>query len=224
MFRLRVLTDVHPRSKNGQPAQSTTGVARRSWRSRFSRGGMAATSPGATIAPISRTRSGTVRTTATMKRRFMSTSSGFGASSSEIVRGSSAIPQIGHEPGPGRTISGCIGHVYSTPLPAGAARAPPIPSPRDRRPTDISPGPGGTSRGSPRCRRSSSSPRETVECFVRAGSTSMPQTRSFTVSGGGEEGSVGRFIGSIMPALPATRAASRGCRRPGRRGAPARTT
>ena len=48
-------------------------------------------------------------------RRFMSTSSGFGASSSEIVRGSSAIPQIGHEPGPGRTISGCIGHVYSTP-------------------------------------------------------------------------------------------------------------
>src|SRR5664280_3213950 len=43
-----------------------------------------------------------------------------GASSSEIVRGSSAIPQIGHEPGEGRTISGCIGHVYSTPAPAGA--------------------------------------------------------------------------------------------------------
>ncbi|MCM3878122.1 MAG: hypothetical protein NEA02_17125 [Thermoanaerobaculia bacterium] len=53
----------------------------------------------------------------------MSTSSGFGVSSSEIVRGSSAIPQIGHEPGDGRTISKCIGHVYSAPLPAGAAGA-----------------------------------------------------------------------------------------------------
>ena len=29
------------------------------------------------------------------------------------VRGSSAMPQIGHEPGPGRTICGCMGQVYS---------------------------------------------------------------------------------------------------------------
>ena len=31
----------------------------------------------------------------------------------EAVRGSSAMPQIGHEPGSERTISGCIGQVYS---------------------------------------------------------------------------------------------------------------
>src|SRR5450830_667329 len=44
----------------------------------------------------------TVSMADTTKRRFMSTNSGFGAFSSEIVRGSSAILQIGHEPGPGR--------------------------------------------------------------------------------------------------------------------------
>jgi hypothetical protein len=38
----------------------------------------------------------------TTKRRVMSTNPGFGAFSSEIVRGSSAILQIGHEPDPGR--------------------------------------------------------------------------------------------------------------------------
>ena len=31
MFSLRVRTDVQPRTKNGQPAHSTTGVARTSW-------------------------------------------------------------------------------------------------------------------------------------------------------------------------------------------------
>ena len=39
------------------------------------------------------------------------------------VTGSRAVPQIGHDPGPGRRISGCIGHVYSasrTVAPSGA--------------------------------------------------------------------------------------------------------
>jgi hypothetical protein len=43
----------------------------------------------------------------------MSTSSGFGLSSSVATRGSRAMPQIGHAPGASRTISGCIGQVYS---------------------------------------------------------------------------------------------------------------
>ena len=38
----------------------------------------------------------------------------------EIVRGSRAMPQIGQLPGASRTISGCIGHVYSI-FVAGAA-------------------------------------------------------------------------------------------------------
>ncbi len=40
---------------------------------------------------------------------------------SRLRRGSSAIPQIGQLPGPGRTISGCIGQVYSVRV-AGAAK------------------------------------------------------------------------------------------------------
>ena len=47
------------------------------------------------------------------KRRFMSTYSGFGPSSTVTVRGSSAMPQIGQLPGTSRTISGCIGQVHS---------------------------------------------------------------------------------------------------------------
>jgi hypothetical protein len=42
----------------------------------------------------------------------MSTSSGLD-SSPVGVRGSSAMPQIGHAPGASRTISGCIGQVHS---------------------------------------------------------------------------------------------------------------
>ena len=45
-------------------------------------------------------------------RRVMSSSSGF-LSSSVTTRGSRAMPQIGQEPGPSRTISGCIGQVHS---------------------------------------------------------------------------------------------------------------
>ena len=50
----------------------------------------------------------------------MSSSSSFGCSSSETFTGSSAIPQIGHEPGPTCRISGCIGQVYSASGFAGA--------------------------------------------------------------------------------------------------------
>ena len=47
------------------------------------------------------------------KRSDMSRSSGLSSGAAVTVRGSSAIPQIGHEPGSERTISGCIGQVYS---------------------------------------------------------------------------------------------------------------
>ncbi|EKD61622.1 MAG: hypothetical protein ACD_54C00164G0003 [uncultured bacterium] len=45
-------------------------------------------------------------------RRVKSVSSWLGSSEGSI--GSSAIPQIGHEPGASRMISGCIGQVYWT--------------------------------------------------------------------------------------------------------------
>jgi hypothetical protein len=43
----------------------------------------------------------------------MSRSSGLGPESAVTITGSSAIPQIGHDPGPGWRISGCIGQVHS---------------------------------------------------------------------------------------------------------------
>ena len=66
------------------------------------------------ISLIAISSSGSDRTTLTQNRRVMSTSSGFFPSSSVTMRGSSAIPQIGQEPGASRTISGCIGQVYVT--------------------------------------------------------------------------------------------------------------
>ena len=47
------------------------------------------------------------------KRRVMLRSSGLSSAAAATVRGSSAMPQMGHEPGSGRTISGCMGQVYS---------------------------------------------------------------------------------------------------------------
>ena len=57
------------------------------------------------------TSSGALRAALTQRRRRMSVSSGFSVSASWIVRGSSAMPQMGQLPGASRTISGCIGQV-----------------------------------------------------------------------------------------------------------------
>src|SRR5271154_1830349 len=65
------------------------------------------------IPDMPKIKTGAVRTTLTQNRRVMDASSGFSSSSITIVRGSRAIPQIGHELGSSPTISGCIGHVYS---------------------------------------------------------------------------------------------------------------
>src|SRR5205807_2419228 len=114
MFRLRLTTDAHPRWKNGQPPQRATGVASTSSIHARLRGEIACCTgcPGSKSDMPSRN-TGRVRTTLTQKRRDMSRSSGF-SSSRETVRGSSAMPQIGHVPGWSRTIWGCIGHVHST--------------------------------------------------------------------------------------------------------------
>ena len=63
-------------------------------------------------APISRNNSGADNAAPTHIRRVMSISSRFGPSSALGDIGSSAMPQIGHDPGPSRTISGCIGQVH----------------------------------------------------------------------------------------------------------------
>ncbi len=63
------------------------------------------------MSAMARMKTGAPSTTPIQKRRVMSTSSGFGPSSAEIVIGSSAIPHFGHAPGPCWTISGCIGQV-----------------------------------------------------------------------------------------------------------------
>ena len=115
MFGLRFTTDAQARSKNGQPAQNTTGVEQASpiqFTVRMSMKRIKAPAPA--MSAIVSTKTGAPSTSAIQNRRVMSTSSGFGASLEATTRGSSAIPQIGQAPGRSRTISGCIGHVYST--------------------------------------------------------------------------------------------------------------
>ncbi len=60
------------------------------------------------------TTSGTVNAAHTHRRRRIATISVFSSSSAVTVLGSRAMPHLGQLPGSSRTISGCIGHVYST--------------------------------------------------------------------------------------------------------------
>src|SRR5271157_6025565 len=99
MLGLRLTRDVQKRWKNGSPHQRTTGVAR--------------ANSNQSIGPIAMINSGAVSARLTQKRRVMSRSSGFSSPAAVTVRGSRAMPQIGQEPGSERTISGCIGQVYS---------------------------------------------------------------------------------------------------------------
>ncbi len=123
MFRCRVTTERQPRTKNGHPPQSTTGVAKTSWTQVSSGCGTnpASGPPLGSISDMAMAKTGSVSTALTQNRRRMSVSSGFSSSSTVTVRGSSAMPQIGHEPGSLRTISGCIGQTYSVRVGAGAA-------------------------------------------------------------------------------------------------------
>lgn len=121
MFRFQVRTEAQPRTKKGHPAHSTTGVASTSCSHVFTVAGMTSSTAGNRWLPISRSTTGTASATPTQNRRVMSASSGLGPLSAVTSTGSSAIPQIGHDPGPGRRISGCIGQVHSATSPAEGA-------------------------------------------------------------------------------------------------------
>ena len=124
ILRLRVTSEVQPRSKNGLPPHRTTGLAIANWTQPQVRSEANPSSgrPGMRSA-MAMTKTGRLRTRLTQNRRVMSTSSGLGASSRITVVGSSAMPQSGQSPGSSRKISGCMGQVYrvSVACSAGAA-------------------------------------------------------------------------------------------------------
>src|SRR5580658_3261497 len=112
MFKLRFTSESQPRSKNGQPPQITTGVASTNSIHEIARiESKCCTGCPGRRSDIARKKTGKLNATEIQKRRDMDPSSGFSSSCAAAVRGSSAMPQIGHEPGPGRLICGCIGQV-----------------------------------------------------------------------------------------------------------------
>jgi hypothetical protein len=121
MLRLPVRIDAQPRSKNGHPAHSTTGVASASWIQ------LEVCDPSHMCRsvrwlPISSRNTGRVSASPIQSRRVISTSSGLGPASAVASSGSSAMPQMGQAPGPTCRISGCMGHVYMVPSGTGFAR------------------------------------------------------------------------------------------------------
>ena len=112
IFRLRVTTDRQPRSKNGHPPHSTTGVLSSSCNQPWGPEPSHCTSGTPIMGNMARRRSGTVSMAATRSRRAMSVSSGSSACSPAwAVFGSNAMPQMGHVPGPTCSTCGCIGQV-----------------------------------------------------------------------------------------------------------------
>ena len=110
ILTLRERSDRAPRSKNGQPAHRTTGVAKTN-SAQFK-----ICPPTASRRPVrcplmSSATTGTASARPTQKRRVMLTSSGLGPATATGRSGSSAMPQIGQAPGPACRTSGCIGQV-----------------------------------------------------------------------------------------------------------------
>src|SRR5436190_24381816 len=100
MFGLRLTIDAQALSKKGQPAQNTTGVA--SARPiQLTRPPWLVVSPAPAMSAIVTRNTGAPSSAPIQNRRVMSTNSGFGSSVSEMVRGSSAMPQMGQAPGAG---------------------------------------------------------------------------------------------------------------------------
>ena len=114
MFGLRWRIESTQRTRKGQPAHSTTGLASAS----SSQERAAPDSAGSTCAPpMPSTSEATVSGNVQTKRRVKSRSSGLlSGASAEGSRGSSAMPQIGHAPGASRRICGCIGQVQTVPV------------------------------------------------------------------------------------------------------------
>src|ERR1019366_8881171 len=120
MLRLRCTTDCQPLTKNGNPHHRTTGVARaNSIHAHVLAENRCCIGMEGRNAETINTSMGTASATLIHSRLVISASSGL-VSSAVTSRGSSAMPQIGHEPGASRTICGCIGQVYSVRL-AGSA-------------------------------------------------------------------------------------------------------
>src|SRR5947209_9111449 len=118
ILRCRLSKDLQPRTKNGEPAQRTTGVLSANCVQRDA-------SPenhwGAwgNRCDIARTKTGTVSAAPIQRRRVMSVNSELSSAvPAAIVFGSSAIPQMGQSPGASCSTSGCIGQVKM--LPGGA--------------------------------------------------------------------------------------------------------
>src|SRR3989442_3316172 len=107
MFGLRFFRDSQNLRKKGQPPHHTTGVARRS--STYLEYLNCAANP--SIGAIATNSNGALSTTLTQRRRVRSRSSAL--SSSAPATGTRAMPHLGQDPGALRTISGCIGQVYS---------------------------------------------------------------------------------------------------------------
>src|SRR3954469_3187582 len=121
MLRLRLAIECAPRTKNGQPAHSPTVGAKTSC-TQFDCDGLRGCQPNR-CPPISSATMGSVSNTPIQNRRVMSVSSGFGPVSAVGVSGSSAMPQIGQEPGPSCRTTGCIGQVKIVPVGIGAPGA-----------------------------------------------------------------------------------------------------
>src|SRR4029077_3891198 len=115
MFVERFTIEAQPRWKNGHPPHKTTGVAKiSSIQGSQPFGKMCRPGTPGSMSDMAIASKGAVGARLTQKRRVMSRNSGFSSSWAVAVRGSSAMPQMGQLPGPGRTISGCMGQVYST--------------------------------------------------------------------------------------------------------------
>src|SRR5260370_38252518 len=105
---LGLTSEDQKRSKNAQPPQRTTGVARKN--------SITLRMAGVRCRPrdspnIERRRTGRDSAALTQKRRRMESYSGSASTSAKASIGSRAMPQMGQLPGPNRMICGCIGHV-----------------------------------------------------------------------------------------------------------------
>ena len=101
MFKLRLTSERKPRTKKGQPAQSTIGVVSNAC-SQFEVVGLRKRSVGTpTMGSMSSRKTGIPKASATQKRRVMSVSSESSSSSASVPGlGTSAIPHFGQIPGP----------------------------------------------------------------------------------------------------------------------------
>jgi len=112
MFGRMFWNEATQRTKNGQPDQSTTGVASASSAQRATSSPIHCPTGRPSIGPIASSITGTIRIAPTINRCVKSTSSGSGPDgAADGLIGSSAMPQIGQVPGPSCTISGSIGQV-----------------------------------------------------------------------------------------------------------------